>query len=492
MTEATQVAKIEPVKMTPEELAQGREQKPQAAKRKDVIGNYKWQRWMIFSATTWEELESIVKVTDIAVIDSGHRRLLETALEVKRFVNELRVGEMNEQFLESVVKLLTNLEGHMKRMFAHEERLIQEFSLGNLERHRSSHMQLLERLNEIKRDFQRGSLGSMDNVQLGIIRAMILHFNRVDLPTYKISNLDQYVRGKFSADSLLPLIRTSGVPLIDDSVTEITQELAQVVHQVNPNLYASNTPQHYQQTGNKLKKILGLFQSYTKNEENFMKENNNVGSFKRQQADHQRLYNVLDKTQRILCGVTTESNVNGQGLFRKINEIFRYWLFHISTQDHATHRLSNWASIHFEVAESFEDVEFLVKKTGYESIDQCHEQFVDTVLRIDVSQGSEVELSIVLSSLDQLIELAVNLYAEETMLMDERGISSLEIENHGAEHNRIISMLRNLKTRAKQGGLKFSLQIKIRILTVWIEHCNHWDHRHLHLLGEAFEEEAVG
>jgi hemerythrin-like metal-binding protein len=114
--------------------------------------------------------------TGVLVVDNQHQELF-------RQINSLHEAMLQGKAREEVAKLIQFLDNYTKRHFAEEERLMEERKCPVAEANKMAHRQLLERLGQLKTQFEQQKTGT--TVTMEIYRLMsdwlVRHIKTIDL-----------------------------------------------------------------------------------------------------------------------------------------------------------------------------------------------------------------------------------------------------------------------------------------------------------------------
>ena len=155
-----------------------------------------WNRWVMQTARTWEDLAETIRSTGIDSIDADHRRLTEVALEISNLVdlfdkNQWRLANIADE--DRVVHALYDCAAdHFRR----EEMLIERYGLPKQAEQKKQHQEFLRMLNGMIDDFENGRLTITVNLKSMVLEWWINHINGIDYTTFRSENWIPAVAGQ--------------------------------------------------------------------------------------------------------------------------------------------------------------------------------------------------------------------------------------------------------------------------------------------------------
>ena len=85
---------------------EGRGKGSQKLTREELEGGDTWVRWIMQTATRFEDIAMILQETGIEIIDHDHRRIAEYVIEMNTLVNEI-CGDLNTANSCAVMKIFS-------------------------------------------------------------------------------------------------------------------------------------------------------------------------------------------------------------------------------------------------------------------------------------------------------------------------------------------------------------------------------------------------
>jgi hemerythrin-like metal-binding protein len=112
-------------------------------------------------------------VIDEGAIDNDHKKLVD-------LVNELHDATSVGKGHEVIEKIMTELIAYTKEHLHREEQIMEAIHFPNLERHRIGHKQFAEKLNNLQRQFEAGSIIVASQLSTVLRDWLSLHIRRSD------------------------------------------------------------------------------------------------------------------------------------------------------------------------------------------------------------------------------------------------------------------------------------------------------------------------
>jgi len=142
---------------------------------------------------------------------------------------------------------------------------------------------------------------------------------------------------------------------------------------------------------------------------------------------------------------------------------------------------SAWTRWIMNTARTWNDISFIIKKTGIEMVDNDHRRFVELALEInqfiDMMYHEQVDLSYIQQErelLQALYEYAEEHFQREQDLINHYKLEGLQLQKE--QHRRILSMLQETVRAYQAGRLTITLNLKSAILEWVAVHINQADY----------------
>lgn len=139
-----------------------------------------------------------------------------------------------------------------------------------------------------------------------------------------------------------------------------------------------------------------------------------------------------------------------------------------------------WVRWVMQSARTWDDLSFLVKRTGIEMVDSDHRHLTEFALEInrfvDTVENEQVDLSYISQQgelLEELYRYAELHFTREEALIERCGLGGVAM--HHEQHQRILDMLRGTINDYQAGRLTITANLKLAVLEWVVVHINHVD-----------------
>lgn len=435
----------------------------------------KWRDYIRRTSQNFNDIKTTLRLTDFAFTDLVHKRLIDEVLEFKEYIESVHTNSSDADQLNDVYKKLFVLRNHAREIFDWEEKLSDLLKLNGRADHKLEHESVMEQIDAILFDLRSGRKAVSGNLRHEVLNIITSHFNEKDLKMYPLSKV-QSVLERSDIDGIRYVFRYTGVPQRDEEILDVSYKMMDYQKILDAQCRKIlNAPADDMKAA--CEEVIAAFTTYAKNEEFFMREQNNIFSFEKQKDEHEAISAIF---QEVLDLVGKKS---WKKALKTYWELILDWVVHVNLTDYATHRLENWAIPLIELSESVEDIEWLLKTTDVGFLNKYQMEILEEMLTCEFfdneegeTQGQRKESE--LDFFDRIIRKMRSLFYFEELELDVRDFSHFERISHKREHEIIISMLSVIRERCDTGGQRLSTTLKIKLVLAWLKHVNYWDSRY--------------
>ena len=425
-----------------------------------------WNRWVMQTARTWEDLAETIRSTGIDSIDADHRRLTEIALEISNLVdlfdkNEWRLANIADE--DRVVHTLYDCAAdHFRR----EEALIERYGLPQQIEQKKQHQEFLRMLRGMIDDFENGRLTITVNLKSEILEWWIGHINGIDYTTFRSENWIPAVAGQAREwDEINDVIRSTMIAAIDaqhEQGGRMAVDLA--------NLIESNPEK------GKAAAAFDGFIEYAKR--HFAYEEEFAGFYaipgaEKNAAEHvEFLAALVDWRGRVVAGQAVDAVA-----FRRF--FLEWWIGHINGTDYELLSLEKRATLVFSSKTPPERVMDFIVRTGQADIDGDHREITMFLLQIDdviarfSESGSNGSYRAGVDFFDRLYGFCERHFARECRIMTEAAYAGFDA--HMAQHRWFMAFLDKNRANFANGRITASNEMKRTLFQWWINHIRVFD-----------------
>jgi len=161
-----------------------------------------WAQSLIDRSESPEEMEVLLRRTDIKPIDREHLGFIHLTYQLNTQINTFNAkGNLNgPQAKETVLSTLEELFSLASHHFSNEERLMLKEGLSDLAGHKIEHEDILKRLRKIIDDYRDGRLYVSDNIKNMLMDWWINHTNTIDYRTFIIHSTDDQLTALYKEE----------------------------------------------------------------------------------------------------------------------------------------------------------------------------------------------------------------------------------------------------------------------------------------------------
>ena len=443
-----------------------------APMEKPAIGDEHWRRWTSLSAQTVSDVSEVVKRPEFGGFDPYYDKLIRYALAIKRYAERARTDTFNHESFATASVILSKFQAYLFDFFVLEESTTDKVQIENIADHKAEHRRVLKEVKGIIDDFRGGRLAALEHLRVNILELVINHINGWDVRQYTVKSLRQHLDRCANWDEIKLCARHAGLPFIDNHVKDITCRIMDVRNKIRERQALAGKGEAT--VGTETEDLVATMMMYVSDEENFLQQNNNTRHYEEQIEQHAGMMETLGRLDEFV------KNKREEEALAMVNELMEGWMRHVNKIDFETHQLENWAKVFFEYTDTAEDLKLFMKQTRYELLNDYHNQIVKLVLEFPLFKKDDIPEHQRPGLIDrfgkELSRLAQSLFREEELLIKSQSRGDNEIKNHIDEHKFIIKTIESLRDGGVKGGLRFSVKLKIRLLSIWTQHINDWNY----------------
>ena len=323
------------------------------------MSNEHWQRWVMQTARSWDDIAPIIKETGIAPVDHDHRQLAEYTLEL----NELLLDMENNFSLDNIKEqraLIDRFFEYMQTHFNREEGLIKKFNIPGLKQQQREHQKILKMIENIIFEFKTGRISSAFKVRLQLLDWLVNHVNSTDYETFDFLNICESILVVDNWDDISEFIRKVHVPPIDIEHKVLTESIMKTGRAIRN--FQDNSISDGNVIFGYLEIVLSKAKSHFENEIEIITKFNISGE-DIQHEQHNQFLSYIEGQIEIL------KNGRFDKLYELERELLFWWVKHINIHDYGTFVKANWFENVFSVSTCPEDVVWLINHTGIKKID---------------------------------------------------------------------------------------------------------------------------
>lgn len=430
----------------------------------------KWVAWEIQTSRKWSDVEDILKYTNIDFIDHDHQLLVEYALKLNRVLDQSEI-HLSMDLIHVTKDLLDDLFNYAKEHFEREEDFMKFYQLPEFENHKNEHELILVVLSEALENFKSGRIKLSKKLKTQVMDWLINHINVTDHAYFDIDNWSKNIINASDWEDIKPIIDLTGISEIDEQHQKLTIIALNALKKMamNPDPPVIDVVCHG----------LSAYATY-----HFEFEASFMEKYKIHEKDkHIEAHSLFINK---IAYYASEIKREPQQLANMKSWILTWWISHINSVDKNYFAYKNWAYLLIEQAQTIEDLNIVLRRTGIEEIDQDHLRLMGLTLNLnklielnDQNIKSGIDNQEVIQKingvLDKTYEYAAAHFEREEKMMKEHHMTDLR--RHSAAHGEILKRILEVKENYLAGRLCMSSNIKTMILEWWIEHTNTMDYR---------------
>jgi len=323
---------------------------------------------------------------------------------------------------------------------------------------------------------------------------LIKHVNIIDFNFFDIENWSGNLMHAKSLEEIKPIIHLTGIGDIDEQHMILTSKSIVMMNALSDGISDQSIAEYYDD-------FIDYALFHFEYEHQFMLKYK-IEKMDKHLGDHDYFINKMRSFK-------SDSLAHNCDVHEVKTWILTWWISHINKTDKNYFAYSNWAYDVIANASSMNDVEVVLRRTGYEEVDNEHLALMEIMINLNneirafnsglrtignedskinelrhfiekrklKSNESEKKThrEITLKYLEDALEVATKHFAHEEVIMDKIGVHDLV--SHKKEHQKILNKLERLNENFEKDLLDMSSNLKTMILDWWIEHTNTTDFR---------------
>ncbi|MBG0790474.1 MAG: hypothetical protein H0S80_08275 [Desulfovibrionaceae bacterium] len=426
----------------------------------------KWSKFVIDTASRWEDIEGVVRSTGIERIDQDHRRLLEYLLDMGEPAVMGADRLSTSAIIEHQKLVFQRFLNTLKRHYQAEEYFLNQYDLPGKDEQHSQHNSFMAESENIIGRFNSGVLSFFRTLKTEVMVELVKHINTLDARSFSLDNFQSALLGARSWDDVTEIVKSTGVPFVDDEHRKLTELMIKLSVYLTDGGYRIDTDGQKETVLRMTEAILDFTKKHFAHEIVFLKRYEL--EFDNQEALHATFTGEID---RILAEMRRGDFPDMKGV---VEYLFSWWVGHINGRDYVDFHFSRIADPIFKKAETSDDFTWLIRKTGIDQIDTEHSQMINMLMQIYARQNRNSKSFDPQKALGGLLDFVNRHFSHEEDIM--QGMNVKELEIHREAHRRISGNIGDGLTHAALGKSLFSpLQCK-RLMNWWVAHTNGMDY----------------
>jgi len=426
----------------------------------------KWGKYVIQTASRWEDIEEVVRATRIERIDHDHQRLLEYILAMEEPARAETGRRSTSRLIEKQKLAFERFLDTLKEHYATEEIFMNRYDLPGRGKQLAHHESFINDSVTIMEDFNSGVLSFFQEMKGEVLPHLISHINDIDSGTFSLDNFQPALMKAHSWEDISEIITSTGVPFVDDEHKALTL----LIIELNDYLSETNFEVGTQGKREKTLQLAEGIQDFTKkhfsHEIDFLTRHGIPTDT--QDAPHAFFTGEMDA----ILGRMRQGDYSSM---RDVVEfLFSWWVKHINGRDYLDFHFSRLAAPIYRQAETSDDFTWLIRKTGIDQIDFEHAQMINMLMEMPAQKQQDEKSFDPRKALGGLWEFVNLHFAHEEKIMRDMDIGGFEI--HKEAHRRLSADIRDGMTHAVMGKALVSPSLCKRLMNWWVSHTNGMDY----------------
>lgn len=426
----------------------------------------KWKRWVLQTATIWEDIEGFVHNTGIEQLDHDHRRLLEYIFAMETIAKKT---EESNYDLKQLEKQKLVFQRFLALMFRHCEReisYINHYNLPGKKIQDKQHESIQKKFKHIFKDFEEGILSTFQEMKIDFLEELLHHINKSDVPTFGLHNFIPTLKKARTWEDVSEIIKTTGVPFVDDEHQKLTRHILKLKTFLADASFAIETKIQRETVIAMVDELYRFTVEHFDHEVEFL--NKYHLSPEKQEGQHEIFLGIVSKKKADLAA----------GNFQKLGEFIDYlvnwWVTHINGIDYVEFHFSRIAEPVFDQSTGADDFGWLIRKTGVEEIDREHVHLIGLLLEMSKIDVRTVDADVIKDQLNAILEYAASHFNDEEEIMKSRNYAG--IGTHQDVHVSLLESIEEVISMATSGHSRISPMLLKRIMGWWVQHTNGMDY----------------
>lgn len=426
----------------------------------------RWRRWVLQTATKWEDLSDIVSDIGLERIDREHHHLITLILDMDDSnapgssldIDSRQVGRQEQLFKQ----FLDNTQDHYQT----EEDYIERYNLPGKEQQLAQHGEILETFNQIVKDFEEGILSTFQDMRIELLENMLNHINKYDNRTFRLKNFSSTLENATRWEDISEIITGTGIPFVDDEHKQLTGKIIFLNRFLDDIDFTITTDIQKQTILTLLDELYRFTEMHFLHEIEFLtKYHLDTGV---QDAAHDFFLTTLLSARKDV--LADKSN----GLKKFVQFLLNWWVQHINGIDYREFKISRFTDAIFTRAIDIDELDWVIRKTGIEQIDKEHTQLLQSILDICTLSGDEDKNSDIKGLLENLFALGVQHFQHEEKIMAELKLKG--IAEHHQAHVKLLQIVENSAGHVIAGRSQVSPSFRRRLVLWLVDHTNEIDY----------------
>ncbi|BHH85243.1 hemerythrin domain-containing protein [Desulforhopalus sp. 52FAK] len=431
-----------------------------------IVDQKRWQRWVMQTATRWEDICDIVQETGIERIDREHQRLVEYILDMGRLTRSSKNLRMNSQTLEEQNKLFNRFVKTLHQHFLTEEYFIDRYSLPDIGHQRRQHSAFLDTINAIRSDFQDGLVSTFQHSRVEVIEELINHINNVDVDTFTLKNFQPHIKKALHWHDVSEIIKTTGLPTVDTEHKQLTEQIIAINTFLTRCNYTIDSEQSRAELLTFFDEMYRVTKHHFDNEEQLLEQYDLPTD--KQCGEHGKFMRALSGQRELVAG-NKKTDLSGFMDF-----LFLWWINHINGIDYKEFHFSRIAGPVFNKAKSSDDFQWLIRKTGIVEVDEEHANLIGLLLNLNKPQQKGDQPIDLKTELSKIAKFAASHFSHEEKIMEQEGIKDMVA--HIEAHKMLLQYIGEAMGHLVSGRSQISPIFLKRLMRWWVEHTNGMDY----------------
>ncbi|MGL1903400.1 MAG: ABC transporter transmembrane domain-containing protein [Fibrobacterales bacterium] len=434
----------------------------QKLSREELLSGDVWIRWMMQTATRFEDIEPILQETSIELIDHDHRKIAQYAIEMNLLVGEISTT-VNKGLIEKQKMLLENFYEFTRGHFTREEEFIERMNLDGLDKQKKEHREILTTFSEIIEDFRQGRSKITHSLKLSLMDWVISHINNLDYETFRLHTIIPFIRKLKTWKEMSYFIYSTGIPFVDTDHERLTRSLIELACTIGSEMRQKANVEVEDQ----FDQLYTLAQEILDREEAFL----NTYSIDVNGIHRKKHEEFLSLIQECKEGYQ-EGELNRDGVYALL---LGEWIDHSNGRDMVDFSIPHLLPIVLSDASKESDLTWMLRKTGIAEIDTQHLDVITAVMKTTTLDSSTMDPGTLDTTLSGILALVKKHFSYEEKYMESIGESSLK--SHKEEHRHILSSIEEYLDNVRKDRIKFSDRFRLRLLDWWVNHTNGTDYQ---------------
>jgi len=149
-----------------------------------------WQRWVLQSARTWDDVAGIIQVIGVTAIDDDHRKFTQYALDLNLIIEAFNNRDVSFDNLHKGSEIFDKLLEYAEVHFSREDRIMRRMDSPMLAVHLEQHGKFMGMIEDHYAEFKRGRLQMVSGLKLSILDWWVNHINVIDYKTFVLGKTE--------------------------------------------------------------------------------------------------------------------------------------------------------------------------------------------------------------------------------------------------------------------------------------------------------------